>query len=267
MRLGAIGWRRTGMAFAILAALAGLSLFFLVSRFLDPDALWKIVNGKCVPEQQQGTARHHCAEVDLSKGIDRGFAVLKDNAPTKPYNYLLIPTKRITGIEDAALMAPDAENYFEHAWAARSYLDAILKRNLDWNMVALAVNSAKDRSQNQLHIHVGCVRSDIRSALKDNEARLSQGWSPLTLPASDPPYVALKLMRDNLSGFNPFQALANGIPEARAAMGLQTIVVVGAVFRDESRGFYILSRHRQEGAPAHGEDLIDPACQLAKQTP
>lgn len=265
MRASAIGWRRTGMTLAILATLAGLVLFFFLSRFLDPDALWKIVNGQCVPEQQRQAERRHCAEVDISKGVDRGFAVLKDNAPTKPYNYLLIPTKRITGIEDATLLAPGAENYFEHAWAARSYPGAILKRDLDWNMVALAVNSAKDRSQNQLHIHVSCVRAGIRSALKDNEAKLSEGWVPLKPTASDPSYLVFRLKRDNLSGFNPFQAVADGIPEARAAMGFQTIVVVGAVFRDGSRGFYILSRRREDGAPAHGEDLIDPTCQLVKE--
>ncbi|WP_162275052.1 CDP-diacylglycerol diphosphatase [Labrys sp. WJW] len=265
MRMRAIGWRRTVMALAIAAALAGLALFFFLARFLDPDALWKIVNGQCVPEQQHQAERRHCVEVDLSKGVDRGFAVLKDNAPTKPYNYLLIPTKRITGIEDGALLAPDAENYFEHGWAARSHLGALLEHKLDWSMVALAVNSAKDRSQNQLHIHVGCVRPDIRNALANNEAGLSKGWSPLKLPTSDRPYSGLKLMRDSLSGFNPFQEVAGDIPGARAAMGLYTIVVVGAVFKDGSKGFYILSRRREDGSPAHGEDLIDPACQLAKQ--
>ncbi|MDT3381687.1 CDP-diacylglycerol diphosphatase [Labrys neptuniae] len=266
MRMRAIGWRRTVMALAIAAVLAGLALFFFLARFLDPDALWKIVDGQCVPEQQQQAERRHCIEVDLGKGVDHGFAILKDNAPTKPYNYLLIPTKRITGIEDEALLAPDAENYFEHAWAARFHLGAILKRNLDWNMVALAVNSAKDRSQNQLHIHVGCVRPDIRNALKNSEAKLSEGWSPLGLPTSDRPYLALKLRQDSLSGFDPFRKIADDIPGARAAMGLQTVVVVGAVFGDESKGFYILSRRREDGSPAHGEDLIDPTCQLARQS-
>ncbi|WP_181160978.1 CDP-diacylglycerol diphosphatase [Labrys okinawensis] len=260
----AIGWRRSVMALAIAAALAGLALFFFLARFLDPDALWKVVNGQCVPEQQQQAELKHCAEVDLSKGVDRGFAVLKDNAPTKPYNYLLIPTKRITGIEDGALLAPDAENYFEHGWAARSYLGAILRRDLDWSMVALAVNSAKDRSQNQLHIHVGCVRPDVRKALEDSEAQLSEGWSPLALPPPDPSYFGLKLARDGLSGFNPFHKLADDIPGARTAMGLYTIVVVGAVFKDGSKGFYILSRRREDGSPAHGEDLIDTTCLLAK---
>ena len=33
----------------------------------------------------------------------------------------------------------------------------------DW--VSLAINSAAARSQNQLHIHVDCVRADVRKAL------------------------------------------------------------------------------------------------------
>ena len=32
--------------------------------------------------------------------------------------------------------------------------------------ISLAVNSVYGRSQNQLHIHIDCVRSDVRNALR-----------------------------------------------------------------------------------------------------
>jgi hypothetical protein len=46
-------------------------------------------------------------------------------------------------------------------------------------------------------------------------------------------------------------------------MGLETLVVIGAVFADGSKGFYMLSRRAGVFSTAHGEDLLDPACALA----
>jgi CDP-diacylglycerol pyrophosphatase len=72
------------------------------------DNLWRIVNSECVPNQKEHGNPAPCSDVNISKGVDSGFAVLKDNAPSKPHAYLLIPTRRITGIESAAVLAAGA---------------------------------------------------------------------------------------------------------------------------------------------------------------
>jgi CDP-diacylglycerol pyrophosphatase len=189
--------------------------------------------------------------VKVSKGTDSGFAILKDNSPLKPHAYLLIPTQHIMGIESATILAPDAPNYFSDAWEERAYLINQFKVPLAWDMVGLAVNSAKERSQNQLHIHIDCIRSDIHNILRSQEDALDDHWSELKLAAPDHPYMIMKVVADSLDGLNPFRLLADGISGARENMDLETLVVVGAVFRDGKRGFYLLSsRHAVKVASA-----------------
>jgi CDP-diacylglycerol pyrophosphatase len=130
-------------------------------------------------------------------------------------------------------------------------------------MVGLAVNSAKDRSQNQLHIHIDCIRSDIRNILRSQENVLDDHWSELTLGAPDHPYMVMKLATESLNGINPFQLLADGISRAEEHTDLETLVVVGAVFKDGKRGFYLLSSRHRAGTSAHGEDLLAPNCRVA----
>jgi CDP-diacylglycerol pyrophosphatase len=72
-------------------------------------------------------------------------------------------------------------------------------------MVGLAVNSAEDRTQNQLHIHIDCVRWDIRNTLRSQEDALDGRCSELKLATPDHPYMTMKLTTDSLEGFNPFQ--------------------------------------------------------------
>src|ERR1700753_2720154 len=82
------------------------------ARAADPDALWKIVSGRCLPDQQQSANPQPCAAVDLAGG----YAIRKDiNGATQ---FLLIPTVRLGGIESPEILAPGAPNYFAQAWAA-----------------------------------------------------------------------------------------------------------------------------------------------------
>jgi CDP-diacylglycerol pyrophosphatase len=74
----------------------------------DPDALWTIVSGQCVPDQLTTGAPAPCALVDLDGGESRGYAVLKDLVGAT--QFLLIPTGRIAGIESPQVLAPDAPN-------------------------------------------------------------------------------------------------------------------------------------------------------------
>jgi CDP-diacylglycerol pyrophosphatase len=84
------------------AASLVLSLTFLTGGALsaDPNALWRKVQNQCVPNQQISGNPAPCVEVNLSEGVERGFVVFKDEAERKPHSYMLIPTRRITGIED-----------------------------------------------------------------------------------------------------------------------------------------------------------------------
>ena len=108
--------------------LLALMLAPISGRAADPSALWKIVNGQCVPHEESEHSPSPCAAVDITNGVEKGFAVLKDKNGIA--QFLLIPTARIGGIEDPALLAPGETNYWEAAWQARSFVEQRLHASL-----------------------------------------------------------------------------------------------------------------------------------------
>src|SRR5258707_15471950 len=102
-----------------LLALAALLVALSAIRGIaaDPDALWKIVHDRCVPNEEKTGLPAPCTAVDLAGGEGRGTAVLKDLVGVA--QFLLIPTSRLGGIESPELLAPDAPNYWVPAWQAR----------------------------------------------------------------------------------------------------------------------------------------------------
>lgn len=226
----------------------------------DPDVLWKIVHDKCVPNQQQHGNPAPCEEVDLTGGVERGHVVLKDLVGN--YQYLVIPTARVTGIEDPALLAANAPNYWRPAWVARLYVFARAHRELPRSAIGLSVNSVKARSQNQLHIHVDCVQPDLRWYLLRRVSRLRDRWSDLGEAFNGHRYLAMRLRNPDLAGVDPFELLARGIPAARRNMGNWSLTVVGM-----PRGFVVLAGHvnpaRQDRGS--GEELLDHDCKLASK--
>jgi CDP-diacylglycerol pyrophosphatase len=235
-----------------------------IGRAADPDALWKIVHDKCVPDQQQNSDPAPCALVDQREGDAKGYAVLKDIVGAT--QYLLIPTVRVTGIESALLLAPDAPNYFADAWRERGLTEHAAGHPLLRQAISLAINSAFGRSQNQLHIHIDCIRTDIAAALQRQLGAIGYSWEPLPEALAGHSYWAIRVLGDDLDRTNPFTLLADGVPGARDAMGKQTLVVVGAKFADGRPGFIILTDRANPatGDKAAGEELQDHLCAIAQ---
>ncbi len=232
-------------------------------RAADPNALWEIVHGQCVPDQQQHDDPAPCATVALQHGVERGYAVLKDRAGAT--QFLLIPTARVSGIESPELLAPDAPNYFAAAWQARTYVDSRAHRTLPRGSVSLAVNSMFARSQNQLHIHIDCIRADVRDMLREHADQIGEHWAPLDVPLAGRRYRAMRVLGEELGQADPFKLLADGIPSAKEDMGRQTLVVTGATFAGGIPGFIILDSGADlaAGDRGFGEALQDHACALA----
>ena len=248
------------------ACVLGLALLPAGACAADPSALWKIVDGACVPHQQATHDPSPCAEVDLRKGVGKGFAILKDIRGAT--QFLLIPTARIGGIEDPAILAPDAENFWADAWDARSFVEGKLNRTLPRSSVSLAINSVYGRTQNQLHIHIDCVRQDVRDSLVANLDRIGPNWSMYPVPLAGHMYRAIRIEQVNLGIIDPFRVLADGVPGAAEAMGSHTLVLVGATFPADGRdGFVLLDDHADlmAGDRASGEELQDHDCVLGRQ--
>jgi CDP-diacylglycerol pyrophosphatase len=249
---------------AAASAIVGLcAIVVAVRAAADPNVLWSIVHGECVPNERAHGDPWRCAKVDLSAGEAAGFAVLKDIKGAT--HYLLIPTKRIAGIESRALLAPGATNYFAAAWEERDRVAWRLLHPMPRETLSLAVNSVFGRSQNQLHIHIDCVRADVRDALWRVRSQIGRHWAPLPVLLAGHRYRAMRLDGERLDR-NPFKLLAHGVPGAAADMGRHTLVVAGLWYDDGGPGFVILDARADlaHGERASGEDLQDHDCQIGR---
>jgi CDP-diacylglycerol pyrophosphatase len=212
----------------------------------DADALWYIVNEQCVPDQQQFHSPKPCDQVDLAAG----YVVLKDRVGDT--QFLLMPTAHITGIESPEILAPGSPNYWNAAWQARHFVDERAHRTMPPETISLAINSADARTQNQLHIHIDCLRLDVQAALREHAGDIGTAWGLFPAKLSGHDYMAMRIDRPDLGDTNPFVLLADGIPGARADMAQYTLVVVG-----DPGGFVLLAGH------GSGEELQDHACAAA----
>jgi CDP-diacylglycerol pyrophosphatase len=230
----------------------------------DRSKLWTLVHDRCV----SSAARNHraplpCVEVDVSNGAASGYAVLKDRVGR--YQYLVMPLARITGIESPALQAPDAPNYFADAWTARLYVEAALHAAQSRDALSLVVNSALNRSQDQLHIHVDCIRPDVHAVLLRLLPTIDERWRPLAtpLPPNGHAYWARWVDGETLP-INPFKSLAASL-QTGDSMARHSLAVVGARSASGKPGFILLSGRVDQHSDDHdsGEELQDHACAIA----
>jgi CDP-diacylglycerol pyrophosphatase len=243
--------------------LAAALLAPLPARAADPSALWNIIRGQCVPHEAARRDPSPCAEVDLTNGLSRGYAVLKDIVG--PAQFLLLPTARISGIEDPRILLPGAVNYWDDAWRSRYFTAERLGAPQPRDGIILAINSMQGRTQNQLHIHIDCIRQDVREALARHLRQVRRVWTPFPVALAGQPYRALRIDSDGLSGVNPFHVLADADPAAAADMGEHTLAVIGEGFPDGTRGFVLLDGKADPAAGDFGsaEELQDHSCRTA----
>ncbi len=241
-----------------LPLLAALLLGPAPLRAADPHALWQIVHGRCVPDQDLHRDPAPCVTVDEPAG----FAVLKDIVG--PEQLLLIPTSRIAGIEDPVLLRPDAPNYFAAAWAQLPRVEALLHRALPRDDLSLAINSVYGRSQDQMHIHIDCIGRAVQDALAAALADIGPQWRDLPVTLSGHRYRAMRLAGGRLAGVNPFRLLAASLPDPQRQMGRHTLVLVGARFPEP--GFVLLdgSLDLLRLDRASGEELQDHSCAILR---
>ena len=228
----------------------------------DPDALWAVVHDVCVPDQQIFANPAPCAEVDLAAG----YAILKDPSASAPTQFLLVPTTRVTGIEDPVILSPGAPNYWALAWRARRYVDQRAARTLGRDDLSLAVNSVDGRSQDQLHIHIDCIKPEVKAALHAHANAIGLNWSPFPVPLAGERYLARRVEGSDLDGVNPFQLLAE-LPQAHAAIGGFSLVVTSETGAGGGVGFIVLTGRSAPGfGNRWGEALQDHHCALAQSS-
>ncbi|HEY0340608.1 MAG TPA: CDP-diacylglycerol diphosphatase [Steroidobacteraceae bacterium] len=220
------------------------------------DRLRFIAQEECVPHWLTGHDPAPCVSVTLvgkGTGAD-GFVVLADRKGGA--HFLLIPTRTVSGIESPEVRAPDSLNYFESAWEAREVLSGVVGHSIPRNAVGMAVNQVRTRSQDQLHIHISCLRKTVYDVLQAQADNVGKDWSPVSVGGNE--YQVTRVMGQQLGTQNPFELLADRLPGARDTMAEFTLLVAGMEFK-EGPGFALLAGSSVPGA----ELLLDSSCAVA----
>lgn len=236
----------------LLAAIGGVAA-------ADRTLLWNVVQ-VCVANYQLTGAAFPCLEVDTNRGEARGFVTIR--APLEKTHIIVSPTAKIEGIENPTLQSSNAPNFFKDAWQARHYVvEAAAGLAGDQN-IGLAVNSLPGRTQDQLHIHVDCVRETYASELRQHDSAMNEKkWTRLQFPLRSQYYWGIKIGPD-LGNTNVFALAADLLRISPGRMEDMTLVLVPRIFQDEIAGFYLLAGQytaRSRGG-GHGEFLLDHSC-------
>ena len=247
--------------------------FILSTRGLAspaPTLLFQFAQ-QCLWAQQNGR-KPECEFVGRDTHGAYAYVIKRD--VVGDWQFLLIPTARVTGIESPDLIKDDAPNYFAFAWEATVTISQYRGISVPREDLALAVNSAAGRSMHQLHIHIDCIRADVREALRTHANEITNRWLSIT-DARWPEaatafgghrYFVRWVDGPGLQGVNLFRLVADRDEETNGNMALQTIVVVGGPERGRLPGFYVLTdeAHVSWGKadpiandPGSGEDLMD----------
>lgn len=243
---------------AILIVFVGLLTIFSTSIVLvfnsKSEKLWQIVSQKCIPGQQLKSDPEPCRQVNIANG----YVVMKDRNGL--LQFLLIPVAKITGIEAQKLLNPATPNFFADAWRARHFMEEKWGKRIDDGIYSLAVNSRWGRTQNQLHIHISCLRPDIRQRLDALSSTLDTTWQ--THRIGEHEYQLRVVTRDEFKRTSPFIRLANELPGARDEMGHYGLAV--AALGDGKRVLMVVKRNILLLNLASAEELQDHSCALLK---
>lgn len=227
----------------------------------NPNALWQIVHNSCEPAARGADVPQKCVDVDAAQG----YAVLKDiNGIAQ---YLLIPTKRIGGIESPELLSADSPNYWRAAWESRRFVTAKLGEQLPRDELSLAINSTSGRSQNQLHIHIDCLAPDVVDALREQGPKIGTQWSVFPTPLRGHAYRIRRIDDATLDSVDPFKLLAADVAREGGKMADQTLLLTGTTTPEGKPAFFLLNDHvrRAEGDFASSEELQDHSCAIARK--
>lgn len=242
----------------LLLGMIGLAAGCSALAAADPNALWQIVSIDCVPAARTTGKTGICTSVDLAGH----YAILKDRSGAS--QHLLIPTDRISGIESPRVLAPDSPNYWADAWDARSFVEASLKAakrgTVTDDRLGIEINSAFRRSQEQLHIHIDCMRPEVTDALARHRDDALNTWRWDTIDN-----VRYRIMRVPGPALNvdPFRVVAHDSPGPDAMAG-QTILVTGAGESAQNAGWFIVNSSIDVGGgTGSAEGLLDHQCVVA----
>ncbi|OAT15434.1 CDP-diacylglycerol pyrophosphatase [Buttiauxella noackiae ATCC 51607] len=192
--------------------------------------------------------------------LQSGFVLLKDIHG--PLQYLLLPTTKMKGMESPELLQAKTANFFWLAWQQRNFMSLRRGSPVPDDVISLTINSTSGRTQNQLHIHISCLRPDVRNQLNQYAKTLNNGWQDFPAPLAGNKYIARKVSEAEFVQRSPFILLASQVPQAREHMGSYSLAM--AKLADGEWVILATERNLLHLNLASAEQLQDHSCELLK---
>ncbi len=247
------GSRRTLKLLTVLLLVLIVGLIVSAFHFQkNSNALWQIISEKCVPNLAKSGNPSPCQQVNTAQG----YVTLKDL--NGPLQYLLMPIEKITGMESPIILEPTTPNLFAAAWLQRSLLAKKHGAPIADSALSLAINAQYGRTQNQLHIHISCLRPDVRQRLDALSPKLNEQWQPATLRKHR--YLIRTLSTAELAQQSVFIRLATEVPNARSEMGKYGMALTA--LPDGRLALLALERNWLMLNSGSAEELQDHQCQI-----
>ena len=256
------GGAKTARILAVAVVFTMSAAFAAYAMELHRMALWQVVRA-CVADYKLTGAPFPCLEVSISDGEARGDVVLR--APLL-HETLLVPTRRITGVEDPSLQSPEAPNYFDAAWRARTFLKAADGRAPERDDIALIVNSIIVRGQDQLHIHIGCLLPYARRSIAAAAQRIPmEEWTRVGAVMPHTMFWGYRIRGSDLAKVDPFRLVAQEFDGRARTRGDLTVMVAGVRVEGDDQFLILASYAHAPGAwwPVGSDDLLGRACLAA----
>lgn len=225
------------------------------------DALWGVVDKLCMANYQQKRDPFPCQQIYVPQGKAQGFSVIQN--PRYPYHFILVPTAALSGIESPQLLMAGGTDYFGYAWLMRHLIAFEYGKPIPDDMLGMAINSAYGRSQNQLHIHLTCLREDVRRQLQAERPYIQETWQPLPDKLLRHTYYARRVMQPTAMGIYPINSVASHFHLSPQQLAEYGVVVVPSTFSGQ-KGFILLTTKRgwDNGNRASVESLLDKKCSI-----
>ena len=230
------------------------------------DALWLVTQDLCQPNYHYRRDPAPCQQIYQPPGSGQGFSVLQN--PRYQYHFILVPTQAMAGIESIALSRPGRTDYFGYAWLMRYRLMAAYGADVPEDKLGMAINSAWGRSQNQLHIHLTCLREDVRRQLQAERPYINEQWRPLPDRLLNHTYYARRVMQPAAMGIYPIASVARYFQLSPPQLAEYGVALIPTTFSGE-KGFILLTTRRgwDKGNRASVESLLDKRCEILTAPP
>lgn len=236
-----------------LALMIGSIIYHETRGNESADSLWQIINGRCVTRFNHTNDTAPCAKVDQKQGYAL-YKAMKGSA-----HYLLLPLQPISGIESEQLFSRSAADYLALAWHERQIIAKAFGSPMSDNVLAVTINSVIGRSQNQLHVHLSCLHSDIRARLQQwSLTAADNSWQPVRLRHHD--YLARVLSTQQMEQENLLKRIAREIPNFRHHSGEYGVALTR--LQDGRMVLLVVRQALLKMNFAHPEELQDSQCVL-----